>query len=107
MASETENPAYPATDAHCYTIGGALGAMSIRNMELWHHPGEQSWWAPIDKDEITYAAADPLPLQFQHFLDVIDGKAEPLASGAEGLQTLRVINAIKAACESGSAQLMD
>ena len=67
---------------------------------------EQSWWAPIDRDEVTFAAADPLPLQFQHFLDVIDGNAEPLASGAEGLQTLRVINAIKAACESGSAQMV-
>lgn len=99
-----ENPAYPATDAHCYTIGGTLGAFSVPDMKLWHHPGEQSWWAPIDNDEVAYAAADPLPLQFQHFLDVIDGKAEPLASGAEGLQTLRVINAIKAACETGSAQ---
>ena len=99
-----ENPAYPATDAHCYTIGGTLGALSIPDMKLWAHPGEQSWWAPIDNHELAYADADPLPLQFQHFLDVIDGKAAPLASGAEGLRTLRVINAIKAACETGSTQ---
>ncbi|MEP0940672.1 MAG: Gfo/Idh/MocA family oxidoreductase [Rhizobiaceae bacterium] len=99
-----ENPAYPATDANCYTIGGTMGALSIPDLTLWTQPQEQSWWAPIDHNNVPYDAADPLPLQFQHFLDVIDGKVEPLASGVEGLRTLRVISAIKAAGETGKAQ---
>lgn len=99
-----ENPAYPATNAHCYTIGGTLGALSIPDLRLWNHPGEQSWWAPIDNNPVDFDDADPLPLQFQHFLDVIDGECEPLASGAEGLKTLRVVEAIKAAGQTGTAQ---
>ena len=101
-----ENPAYPATDANCYTIGGTMGSLSIPDMALWTHPGEQSWWAPINNQKLPFEATDPLHIQFQHFLNVIDGKAEPLASGAEGLQTLRVISAIKTAGETQGAQVV-
>ena len=96
-----ENPAYPVTDAHCYMIGGTKGSMSIPDLRVWEHPGKQSWWEPINARTLDVENADPLPLQFQNFLDVINGTADPVVSGQEGLATLRVVNAIKKAAESG------
>ena len=42
---------------------------------------------------------DPLVLQVDHFADVVAGRAEPLVPGREGIASLAVIEAIKAAAE--------
>jgi len=99
-----ENPAYPEIEAACYTIGGQRGSLSIPDLRLWSYSGEPGWWEPIDCRTLPVNKADPLPLQFAHFLDVIDGGARPLVSGEEGLRTLAVIDAIKAAAASGERQ---
>lgn len=102
-----ENPAYPKTEEGAYRIGGTKGALSVPDMKLWYHPAKQSWWEPIEAQNTPYDPADPLPLQFAHFLDVIDGKTEPLVSGREGLQTLRVLHAIKQAAREGGTIAVD
>lgn len=102
--TSAENPAYPNTNNYCYTIGGTKGSLSIPDLNLWAHPGKQSWWEPINNKKLSYEAADPLPLQFQHFLDVINGKATPLVSGSEGVQNLHVLEAIKNAAANGMPQ---
>ena len=99
-----ENPAYPETDAACYTIGGQKGSLSVPDLRLWSYSGKPGWWEPIDSRMLPVEPADPLPLQFKHFLDVIDGSAQPLVPGAEGLKTLAVIDAIKEAAATGQAQ---
>jgi predicted dehydrogenase len=37
---------------------------------------------------------DPLALQMDHFLDVVQGNAAPLVRAQDGLQNLRVVEAI-------------
>jgi len=44
---------------------------------------------------------DPL-VQVRHFCAVIRGKAQPLVSGREGLNTLKVIAAIKQSAAAGA-----
>lgn len=90
-----ENPAYPKCETAAYRIGGTHGSLSIPDLTLWHHPGERSWWAPMEAERITVEPADPLIRQIQHFREVIEGRASPLVSGNEGLKTLRVIEAVK------------
>jgi predicted dehydrogenase len=97
-----ENPAYSHTLETCYQIGGTKASLAIPQLDLWHHPKEASWWAPIERERLSYQKQDPLGLQIANFCAVIRGTGEGVVSGREGLNTLRVIDAIKRAAESGA-----
>ncbi|MEM9602261.1 MAG: Gfo/Idh/MocA family oxidoreductase [Pseudomonadota bacterium] len=103
--SARENPAYPATDGFCYLIGGKSGSLSLPDLNHWHY-GEQppSWWAPIQRTRYPIAFDEPLQRQIAHFSRVIRGDEAPLVSGREGLETLRVIERIKAAAAANEQQ---
>ncbi len=102
-----ENPAYPETDQHCYLIGGTKGSLSLPNGEVWGQDEPRSWWRDFQRSgPASPSEADPLVRQIAHFCDVIRGQASPLVSGREGLQTLRVIDALKRSAEHGVAQPM-
>lgn len=96
-----ENPAYPKADESCYVIGGTHGSLTIPTLDLWENSDKRSWWEPFDKSRIAFDEADPLALQIQQFCRVIRGEEPPLVSGREGLNTLRVISAVKDAARSG------
>jgi predicted dehydrogenase len=96
-----ENPVYPRTDQSCYTIGGTLGSLTIPKLEFWHDNQTRDWWQPLEASRVYAAEKDPLPLQIQQFCRVIRGEEAPLVSGREGLQSLKVIEAIKLAAKTG------
>ena len=98
-----ENPVYPQTDQVCYTIGGTHGSLTIPKLEVWSNAGKRSWWEPFTVDRTYAALQDPLRLQIQHFCRVIQRTEAPLVSGREGLQTLRVVDAIKRAASEGAS----
>ena len=103
-----EYPIYPNTTESCYLIGGSRGSMSVPDLRLWHYAdGERDWWSPISIDALRHDATDPLVNQIVHFADVIRGVADPLVSGREGLQTLRVIEAIQTSARTGDAVEID
>ncbi|MEM1276801.1 MAG: Gfo/Idh/MocA family oxidoreductase [Pseudomonadota bacterium] len=95
-----ENPAYPKTEQTAYMIGGTHGALSIPRLELWRHPGPRGWWEPIEATRDSVPQVDPLIRQLAHFARVIRREEPPLVSGAEGLATLRVVEAIKRSAQS-------
>lgn len=97
-----ENPAYPVTDASCYTIGGTHGTMELPACRVWRNPQERGWWEPIGAATDAPAPRDPLVEQISHFARVIRGQEAPLVSGREGLRTLALIEAIKTAAETGA-----
>ncbi|WP_368507317.1 Gfo/Idh/MocA family oxidoreductase [Bradyrhizobium lupini] len=96
-----ENPAYSHALETCYQIGGTRASLAIPQLDLWHHPSKASWWAPIERERLRFEKEDPLGLQIANFCGVIRGTATPVVSGREGLKTLRVIDAIKRAAETG------
>lgn len=96
-----ENPSYPRQEQLCYQIGGTSGSLSIPQLTLWTSPSAANWLERLVKERLPFDAAEPLALQLNHFCDVICGNASPLVSGREGLETLRVIEAIKASARSG------
>ena len=102
-----ENPIYPATHESAYLIGGSHGSLSIPDQRLWTHAGARDWWTPMSATTRPTDASDPLVAQIAHFADVIQGKEAPLVSGAEGLQSLRVVDAIQRAAASGTAVTLD
>lgn len=95
-----EYPIYPATDESCYLIGGSEGALSVPDMRLWQHQGGKSWWNPINGNAISFSNSDPLVNQIAHFADVIRGRSTPLVDGAEGLKTLKIVEAIQHAART-------
>lgn len=97
-----ENPAYPATAESCYLIGGSAGGMSLPDLRVWRHDAEPDWWTPISSRNLMSRIDDPLAVQVAHFADVIAGKASPLVSGAEGMKSLQVVEAVTEAAETGN-----
>ena len=96
-----ENPAYPSTDEACYQIGGTQGSLTIPQLDLWRNAHKRSWVEPIAPERLPYERQDPLRLQVQQFCKVIRGEEAPLVSGREGLETLRVIDAVKRSAATG------
>lgn len=96
-----ENPAYHRRAESCYQIGGTQGSLALPHLDLWHNPTRPSWWEPIECQRLPVPAEDPLARQVRQFCRVIRGVEQPLVSGREGLATLKVIAAVKAAAASG------
>lgn len=88
-----ENPAYPRQDEHCYLIGGTHGSLALPSLDL--RTGARDWYAPFDLTRPGVPAEDPLTRQIAHFARVIRHEEPPLVSGRDGLETLRVIEAVK------------
>jgi predicted dehydrogenase len=62
---------------------------------------DRSWWKPFATETLPLERADPLARQIEHFGALIRGEAKPLVSGRDGLQNLRVTDAIVEAARTG------
>ena len=96
-----ENPTYPPTSEACYLIGGTHGSLELPGLRLWTNPSTRSWLEPIQSTQLPFDFEDPLILQIHQFAAVIQGREKPLVSGYDGLQALRVIEAIKQSAAAG------
>ena len=99
-----ENKAYPSyADEDCYVIAGTHGSLSVPTMRLKTYPRDEdrSWWKEFEVGTVGLVRDDPLKHQIEHFGAVIRGEAAPLVSARDGLQNLRVTEAIVAAARSG------
>ena len=56
---------------------------------------------PIQRERVPFTPEDPLKLQICHFCDVIEHDATPLVSSRDGLNTLKVVEAVKEAARTG------
>jgi predicted dehydrogenase len=100
-----ENKAYPTyPDEDCYVIAGTFGSLSIPTMRMktYAKAEDRSWWKPFDVDVAEMARDDPLVHQIEHFGRVVRGEAEPVVSARDGLQNLRITEAIAEAARRGS-----
>ena len=105
-----ENKAYPSyDDEDCYVLSGTNGSLSVPTMRLKSYPGPEarSWWKPFEVGVVGLVREDPLQRQMEHFGAVVRGEARPLVSAQDGLQNLRVTEAIVAAARSGATVRLD
>jgi predicted dehydrogenase len=99
-----ENKAYSSyTDEDCYVISGTMGTLSVPTMRLKTYPRAQdcSWWKEFEVGVVGMVRDDPLKHQMEHFGAVIRGEAQPLVTAFDGLQNLRVTEAIAQAAKTG------
>jgi len=98
-----ENPIYPTYgDEDCYHLAGTRGSLAIPTMRLKRVPHDQepSWTRPLIEETLSVKRTDPLTAQLDNFLDVIEGTDDPVVSAFDGLQNLKVIEAIQQSAKS-------
>jgi predicted dehydrogenase len=99
-----ENKAYPTyPDEDCYVIAGTHGSLSVPTMRLktYARAEDRSWWKPFNVSVAEMQRDDPLKHQLEHFGAVIRGEAQPLVTARDGLQNLRITEAIVEAAKTG------
>ncbi|MCP8687610.1 Gfo/Idh/MocA family protein [Marinobacterium sedimentorum] len=94
---------YP--DEDCYVIAGTEGSLSIPTMRMKRYASKagRSWWKPFDCTTIELERHDPLAEQLEHFCAVIRGEADPIVTIHDGLQNLRIVEAISLATKSNAS----
>jgi predicted dehydrogenase len=99
-----ENKSYATyPDEDCYTIIGTSGSLAVPTMRIKYceNKEDRSWWKPFQTRVLPLERLDPLAEQIEHFAAVIRREAEPLVTVRDGLQNLRVTEAIAEAAASG------
>jgi len=99
-----ENKAYPSyDDEDCYVIAGTNGSLSVPTMRLktYPHPEDRSWWKPFEVGTVGMVRDDPLKHQMAHFGAVVRGEVDPLVTARDGLQNLKITEAIAQAAHTG------
>lgn len=105
-----ENKAYPSyEDEDCYVVTGTNGSLSVPTMRIktYPRPSDRSWWKPFEAGTVGMVRDDPLKHQMEHFCAVLRGEARPLVSVRDGLQNLRVTEAIAEAARTGTSIELD
>ena len=70
-------------------------------LKYYTQDGERSWYKPFSCQTLELVRKDPLAEQIEHFGAVIRGETEPLVTARDGLQNLRVTEAVVEAARSG------
>ncbi|WP_321797515.1 Gfo/Idh/MocA family oxidoreductase [Caballeronia sp. J97] len=101
-----EDPRYDVAhvdDENCYHVAGTMGSLSLPTMRLSRYTSkaDQSWHKPLLREQVPLDVLDPLVGQMEHFVDVIKGEAEPKVSAHDGLQNVRIVEAIIESARSG------
>lgn len=100
-----ENKAYSTyPDEDCYVIAGTFGSLSVPTMRLkiYAKAEDRSWWKPFEASIAELTRDDPLKHQIEHFGAVIRGEAAPIVSAGDGLQNLRITEAIAESARTGA-----
>jgi predicted dehydrogenase len=99
-----ENTAYPSyDDEDCYVISGTFGSLSVPTMRIksYARDEDRSWWKPFEQSVVNLTRDDPIHLQMEHFGAVVRGEAQPLVTARDGLNNLRITEAIVQAAKTG------
>jgi predicted dehydrogenase len=101
-----ENTAYPSyDDEDCYVITGTHGSLSVPTMRITSYARDEdrSWWKPFDLSTAKMVRSDPIAHQMEHFGAVVRGEAEPIVTAFDGMQNLKMTEAIVLAARTGQA----
>jgi predicted dehydrogenase len=101
-----ENAAYARyASQDCYFIAGTQGSLAVPTLHCWTHGpesrGEPGWMTPFTENTLALKAVDPLQAQLDHFCDLIGGKAEPIITVADALQSLLAVEAVRRSIATG------
>lgn len=101
-----ENTAYARyASQDCYFIAGTQGSLAVPTLHTWTHGpesrGEPGWMTPFTEKNIALEAVDPLEAQLDHFCDLVEGKAGPIITVTDALQSLLAVEAVRRSIATG------
>lgn len=86
---------FPHQPENSYHLAGTKAALSIPGMDIWRHETEDGHWQhPLIRQHVTLDGSRAYENQLNHFVDVIEGKVQPLISARDGMMTLATVLAI-------------
>jgi len=89
---------FPHRPGDCYVIGGREASLGVPSMSLWRHKDAgQHWQHPLIEERIPLDGSRTYPNQLRHFLEVVQGAAEPLVSARDATLTLAATLAVQIA----------
>lgn len=97
-------PAHPVS-AHHYA--GSRAGLSLPDLTLWEPEGEPDWTRKLKPSTLSFTPADAYEAQLDHFATLIRDGGAPLVSVRDATANLIVLDAIRAAAESGQAVAVD
>jgi predicted dehydrogenase len=116
-AASGDNPLFPPAPAKVdtYRILGTKGTLTEPDGILWHYDGgdakqlgkEVGWNIPIRQEELRSSDDIPFQQQVEHLARVCRGEEEPRCSGEDGLNAVRVCEAVIDALEAGDGVPID
>ena len=89
-------------DQDCYFISGSEGALSVPNLEYWNYPKDQnkSWSTPLIKNKVEPNKEEDVYIrQLTHFVDVMNGIAEPISSPQDAIHNIQLLECIELAAK--------
>ncbi|KIW08181.1 uncharacterized protein PV09_01112 [Verruconis gallopava] len=99
-----ENPMIPKAGMDTYRFMGSEGTLSFPDMRLSTYVGakQKSWTEQLSFSHIPVPETRvPFELQVENFVAVIQGNAEAVCTGQDGLRAVAVCEAVKKSLESG------
>ncbi len=89
----------------CYLVSGTWGTLAVPTMRLQRYlkDEDRSWHKALQKSQIKPDVINPLAAQIEHFCDVIRGTCEPRVTVRDGVQNLRVVDAILQSARTGQS----
>jgi predicted dehydrogenase len=99
-----ENTAYPSyDDEDCYVMTGTHGSLSVPTMRIksYARDEDRSWWKPFEMSVAEMQRSDPITHQMEHFGALVRGEAKPIVSALDGMQNLKMTEAIVLAAKTG------
>lgn len=94
-------PRFPAHDVNSHLIAGDRGALTLPRLELWRHDGPADWTTPMAMARDAILREDPYQRQIRHLIAVVRDGVPSFVSAAEGARNLAVMEAVRAAVETG------
>lgn len=105
-AATAENPAIAVRGDDPLRLIGTTGALSCPSLTHWKGDGGSDWQYPMAvQPGPTLETCDPIAIQLERFAALVQGhQDELLATGAEGLRTICVLDAIQRSSQTGTVQ---
>ena len=82
---------------------GTKGSLGFPNMDFYSYTDDDhyGWGEELQKEHFEIEKNDPMTAELEHFVDLCAGReTKPRCTGADGIATLKVINAILESAEA-------
>lgn len=99
-----ENPTIAETGISSWRIGCTGGSFEFPGLRIWRdaQDGEGDWSRSLKSDVLPAEKVDPLHEQLTHFAQLIRGETKQAkVSGRDGLEALRLVEAVRTAAKTG------